>query len=100
MDDEYAQHLDARPPLHHRHGARYLMEKTVAIGKVHVGERLDKRIPVGTLVPGMFVSRLDRPWTSTPFLMQGFLIRGDREIELLRQYCQFVYVDPQEPTDR
>ncbi len=70
------------------------MEKTVAIGKSPVAEPLDNRVPVGALVPGMFVSRLDRPWTSTPFLMQGFLIRGDRDIEQLRQYCQFVYVDP------
>jgi HD-GYP domain-containing protein (c-di-GMP phosphodiesterase class II) len=76
------------------------MEKTAGIGNDRLDEPLDNRVPVGALVPGMFVSRLDRPWTSTPFLMQGFLIRGDREIESLRQHCQFVYVDPVKSTVR
>jgi HD-GYP domain-containing protein (c-di-GMP phosphodiesterase class II) len=42
---------------------------------------------------GMFVSALDRPWTDTPFLFQGFLIASEDDIGLLRKYCDFVYVD-------
>ncbi|MHB8405374.1 MAG: HD-GYP domain-containing protein [Gammaproteobacteria bacterium] len=42
---------------------------------------------------GMYVVRLDRPWTETPFLFQGFFIRNQDDIEELRHHCQYVYVD-------
>ena len=42
---------------------------------------------------GMFVTSLDRPWIDTPFMLQGFLIEGDEDIKLLKQYCEFVQVD-------
>ena len=32
---------------------------------------------------GMYVSELDRPWSDTPFLFQGFRITNDLEIEKL-----------------
>ena len=41
----------------------------------------------------MFVSRLDRPWTRTPFALQGFYIRDLEEIRQLQKYCRFVYID-------
>lgn len=41
----------------------------------------------------MFVSRLDRPWTRTPFALQGFYIRDLEEIRQLQKYCRYVYVD-------
>ncbi|MGH8403215.1 MAG: DUF3391 domain-containing protein, partial [Gammaproteobacteria bacterium] len=45
------------------------------------------------LEAGMYVARLDRPWTETPFLFQGFFIRNQDEIEELKHHCQYVYVD-------
>jgi HD-GYP domain-containing protein (c-di-GMP phosphodiesterase class II) len=42
---------------------------------------------------GMYVSRLDKPWLKTPFELQGFHIRTDLDIERLRKYCNYVYVD-------
>lgn len=42
---------------------------------------------------GMYVAELDRPWLETPFLFQGFELRSTDEIEELRKYCDFVYVD-------
>jgi HD-GYP domain-containing protein (c-di-GMP phosphodiesterase class II) len=56
---------------------------------------LSKRVKVDTmnLEPGMFVALLDRPWLETPFLLQGFEIREDSEIGLLRKFCKHVYVD-------
>lgn len=45
------------------------------------------------LKPGMYVSELDRPWLDTPFLLQGFLIESDSDIEQLQQHCEFVYID-------
>ncbi|AWF79584.1 diguanylate cyclase [Microbulbifer sp. A4B17] len=51
------------------------------------------KISVGDLQRGMFVSKLDRPWTRTPFALQGFYIRDLEEIRQLQKYCRFVYVD-------
>jgi putative nucleotidyltransferase with HDIG domain len=41
----------------------------------------------------MFISGLDRPWLETPFITQGFIVRDLDDIEKLRKYCEFVYVD-------
>lgn len=54
-----------------------------------------REIPVSQLRFGMFVVQLDRPWTETPFTFQGFLLRNDKQMELLRQLCKKVYVDPE-----
>lgn len=51
-----------------------------------------KKISTGDIVVGMFVSSLDRPWSETPFLFQGFPIREKREIEELKQLCRHVYI--------
>lgn len=53
----------------------------------------EKRILVGLLQKGMFVSRLDRDWVGTPFPFQGFVIESDRQIEVLGNYCTSVFVD-------
>ncbi len=52
------------------------------------------RIPVASLARGMFVARLDRPWESTPFPFQGFLIDDDRDLKALRKLCRWVAIDP------
>lgn len=54
---------------------------------------VEKQVPVTELRKGMYVSRLDRPWTETPFLFQGFHITRARELEILQDYCQHVFVD-------
>ncbi|MBL8482649.1 MAG: HD-GYP domain-containing protein [Rhodocyclaceae bacterium] len=41
----------------------------------------------------MFVFELDRPWLDTPFLLQGFLIEEQSQIDDLRKFCRFVYID-------
>ncbi len=45
------------------------------------------------LVLGMFVSRLDRPWSQTPFPLQGFHVRTPRDIETVRSFSTYVYID-------
>lgn len=52
-----------------------------------------KKIPVGELVAGMYVFQLDRPWNGTPFPLQGFHIKDESDIQLLRQYCKTVVID-------
>lgn len=43
----------------------------------------------------MFVSRLDRPWIGTKFPLQGLMISSQDEIDQLRSYCHYVYIDVQ-----
>ncbi|HEX6267228.1 MAG TPA: HD-GYP domain-containing protein [Burkholderiales bacterium] len=54
---------------------------------------MKKVIPVGELKFGMYVAELDRPWTDTPFLFQGFELRTEEQLEILRKYCKSVTVD-------
>ncbi len=51
------------------------------------------RVPVQNLAIGMFVMELDRPWLDTPFLVQGFTLRSQKDVDTIREYCRFVYVD-------
>lgn len=50
-------------------------------------------IPVGELELGMHVIRLDRPWSETDFLIQGFIINDPDIIDALVQQCDFVYIE-------
>ena len=54
---------------------------------------MKKKIPVGDLQFGMYVWELDRPWTDTPFMYQGFVLKTPGELEGLKKYCQHVYID-------
>lgn len=51
------------------------------------------KVNVNELTIGMFVSGLDRPWTQTPFPLQGFYIRDHDEIKELKVHCRHVYID-------
>jgi HD-GYP domain-containing protein (c-di-GMP phosphodiesterase class II) len=42
---------------------------------------------------GMYVAELDRPWTDTPFMFQGFYLRTDQQLEALKKFCKHVFVD-------
>lgn len=54
-----------------------------------------KEVPVEFLEFGMFVAKLDRPWTETPFVFQGFVLKTEEQLEALKKYCKKVYVDPE-----
>lgn len=51
------------------------------------------KLDVNEVTVGMFVSGLDRPWTQTPFPLQGFYVRDLDEIRELKQHCRHVYID-------
>ena len=53
------------------------------------------KVDIADLIIGMYVSGLDRPWSQTPFPLQGFYIRQTDDIEQLRMYCKYVLVDVQ-----
>lgn len=50
------------------------------------------KIPSTEVTIGMYVSSLDRPWTETPFLFQGFEVHTQKELDDLRHLTRFVYV--------
>ncbi len=52
-----------------------------------------EKISVSQLAPGMYVAELDRPWEGTPFMLQGFVLEDEADIEALKSLCQFVYID-------
>jgi HD-GYP domain-containing protein (c-di-GMP phosphodiesterase class II) len=54
---------------------------------------MQTKVLTSELKVGMFVSSLDRPWIDTPFMFQGFLIENEKDIELLKEYCEFVHID-------
>lgn len=54
-----------------------------------------KEVAVEYLEFGMFVARLDRPWTETPFVYQGFVLKTEQQLAALKKYCKKVYVDPE-----
>jgi HD-GYP domain-containing protein (c-di-GMP phosphodiesterase class II) len=58
-----------------------------------------KEVPVEELKFGMYVSELDRPWTETPFVFQGFVLEDEKQLGTLKKYCKKVYVDPEKSTD-
>ena len=41
---------------------------------------------------GMYVSELDRPWTDTSFMFQGFEIDSPETLEKLRESCEYAFV--------
>jgi len=57
---------------------------------------IEFKIPADSLEIGMHVTRLDRPWTDVPVLLQGLTIESIDDIELLRQHCVYVYVEIEE----
>ena len=46
------------------------------------------------LRPGMFIAALDRLWLHTPFSPGGFYARDQQQIDKIRRYCTYVYIDP------
>ena len=53
----------------------------------------EQKVDVRDLALGMYVCRLDRPWTDTSFPLQGFLIESETEIRELARLCRHVFVD-------
>jgi putative nucleotidyltransferase with HDIG domain len=51
------------------------------------------KINISELKIGMYVSKLDRPWLETPFLMQGFVIESLDDIDAIAEYSQHVWID-------
>ena len=46
-----------------------------------------REIPVEELSFGMYISKLDRPWTETPFVFQGFVLKSEKQVDVLKKHC-------------
>jgi putative nucleotidyltransferase with HDIG domain len=51
------------------------------------------KVRVQDIELGMYVTRLDRPWLETPYLLQGFVIKTQDDLKELATHCKYVYVD-------
>lgn len=54
---------------------------------------MKEQVTVEKLAHGMFVAELDRPWLETRFLIQGFVIDSQEQIEELKRCCKYVVVE-------
>ena len=58
-----------------------------------------KQVSVDELQFGVYIAELDRPWTETPFLFQGFILDNDKQLELLKKHCKKVFIDLEKGPD-
>src|SRR5262245_58631113 len=58
-----------------------------------------KQVSVEELEFGMYISELDRPWTDTPFMFQGFILNDDKQLETIRKFCKKVIIDLEKGSD-
>ena len=53
---------------------------------------LHLKLPAADLKLGMHVVELDRPWLETDFLIQGFIVQDQQEIDAFIRQCDYVYI--------
>ena len=54
---------------------------------------MKKKLPVTELQFGVYVYELDRPWSETPFVFQGFVLKTEQQLDGLKKYCKHVFVE-------
>jgi HD-GYP domain-containing protein (c-di-GMP phosphodiesterase class II) len=60
---------------------------------------MKKSVPVSRLRFGVYIHELDRPWTDTPFMFQGFVLNSEKQLETLQKYCKMVVIDTEKGAD-
>ncbi|MBI4189573.1 MAG: DUF3391 domain-containing protein [Betaproteobacteria bacterium] len=60
---------------------------------------MKKQVSVNQLRFGVFIHELDRPWTDTPFMFQGFVLNNEKQLETLKKYCKAVVIDTEKGLD-
>ena len=69
-------------------------KKSTAITAINEHYSLDKvYTQVNQLAIGMYIVELDRPWLDTPFLFQGFELKTEEDVRVVRNICDYVYID-------
>lgn len=52
------------------------------------------------LQEGMYVTQLDRPWLETPYKVQGFLVKNQKDINKLLQHTEYVFIDTERSREK
>lgn len=52
-----------------------------------------EQISAHQLELGMFIVALDKPWLESPFLLQGFVLEEQSDLDKMSSTCEFVYID-------
>ena len=60
---------------------------------------MKKQVPVEQLPMGVYIHELDRPWTETPFMFQGFVLSTQAQLNALGKYCKTVIIDTEKGAD-
>jgi len=60
---------------------------------------MKRQVSVEQLKFGVYIHELDRPWTETPFMYQGFVLNSDAQLQALKKYCKRVYIDTEKGED-
>jgi HD-GYP domain-containing protein (c-di-GMP phosphodiesterase class II) len=58
-----------------------------------------KQVSVEELEFGVYISELDRPWTDTPFMFQGFILSNENQLETIKKFCKKVIIDLEKGSD-
>lgn len=58
------------------------------------------KVNTGKLEVGMYIFELDRPWLDTPFLIQGFYVKNQDDIDIISGICDHVFVDSAVPRQK
>lgn len=53
----------------------------------------NEKISVSQIQLGMFVTELDIPWIDSDFLLQGFVLEDQADLEKMQQTCSYVFID-------
>jgi HD-GYP domain-containing protein (c-di-GMP phosphodiesterase class II) len=60
---------------------------------------MKKQVPVHKLKFGVYIHDLDRPWTETQFMYQGFVLSTQVQLDALKKYCKHVFIDTDKGAD-
>ncbi len=60
---------------------------------------MKKQVSVEELQFGVYIHALDRPWTETPFMFQGFVLNSDAQLNALKKFCKTVSIDTEKGAD-
>ena len=61
---------------------------------------MKKQVSIEQLKFGVYIHELDRPWTDTPFMFQGFVLNTDAQLQALKKYCKKVFIDTEKGAGR
>lgn len=54
---------------------------------------MERKVSTLCLKIGMYVSRLDRPSLDTPFALSDFIINDENDIDNLKKFCEYIYIN-------